>query len=479
MRIALVALMVVLVTGWAIPPGTVSAAALTAAAALQAQGPPDAVAQPAGQLPPPAALLVQVFQLITEEALAPPPYTVLLQAAVEGMRAALRAAGVATPLADIPITGYPDQDLQAVLARLQRATALLSGGPAGSAGSMEVAYAAVKAMVAAVREANSVFLTPDEQARFSRSESGEFVGIGVVLEERDGRVVIARVLEDSPAAQAGVLPEDVIEAVNGQPTAGLGLEQVRALIAGEEGGVVTLQLLRPATGTQVVVSITRARIRQRTLTARLVAPAVGYVRLTQFRRGVAQELGQALTALRAEGARGIVLDLRDNPGGLLNESVDVASYFLDEGVVITVQERTTSRTYTVRPRQPKFTRAVAVLVNRGSASASEVVAGALQDAGIRLVGETTFGKSTIQLVYEFPDGSALRLTVARYLTRNGRDISGRGLVPDLVVPLGMAVAGTPSDAQLQRAVMLVSDLVRGVAHSRRSPPAALAWASGF
>jgi len=144
--------------------------------------------------------------------------------------------------------------------------------------------------------------------------------------------------------------------------------------------------------------------------------------------------------------------------------VDIASHFLRGGVVTTVRgtrDRTT--TYLVRPREPKFLADVVVLVNRRSASASEVVAGALQDAGVQLIGERTFGKGTVQLVYEFDDGSGLRLTVARYLTRNGREVEGVGLVPDVAVPFGLAVVGTPSDPQLQRAMNVVAEMLRRAA----------------
>jgi carboxyl-terminal processing protease len=418
--------------------------------------------RPAGaQIPNGQQLFSQVFRLIGERALAPPPYPVLLRAAVSGMQRVLRTHGVASTVGEIAITGNDQQDLQATLTRLQQAIALLPPGVP----PIEVAYGAIRAMVEAVGDRYTSFLLPPEMARFMeqlQSEPQSFVGIGVLLTEQEGRVVIVGVVEDSPAAQAGIRPDDIIVSVNGQPTQGRTLAEVRQMIAGEEGSVVTLGLFRPSTGQTLTVPMTRARIVQATVTARMVAPNIGYLRLSLFRSGSADLVASALRQLQEEGARGLVLDLRSNPGGLLHESIDIASHFLQEGIIVTDRgARNRSTTYVVRPREPKFLANVAVLVNRTSASASEIVAGALQDAGVKLIGDRTFGKASVQTVHEFADGSGLFLTTARYLTRSGRDISDQGLTPDIPVALGSAAPGTPDDAQLQRAVAVVTDLLRG------------------
>ncbi|KRT76800.1 MAG: carboxy-terminal processing protease, carboxyl-terminal processing protease [Armatimonadetes bacterium CSP1-3] len=417
--------------------------------------------QPArAQTPNGLQLFTEVYRLVTQEALAPPAPIVLLRAAADGMQRALRSQGV--DLRTVELSGVEAQDLQTMQGLLRQAMAL---APRGFP-PMEVAYAAIKAMVEAVGDRNTVFLTPFEQARFNeqQQEPPPIVGIGVTLSEQGGRVVITSVVEDSPAARGGVLPQDLIMSVNGQPAEGRNLSDVRQMIAGEEGGEVVLVLFRPSTGETLTVPLFRARIVQPTASARMIGPEIGYLRLTQFREGSAVQLASLLRQLQSEGARGLILDLRNNPGGFLIESVDIASHFLRGGVVTTVRgtrDRTT--TYLVRPREPKFLADVVVLVNRRSASASEVVAGALQDAGVQLIGERTFGKGTVQLVYEFDDGSGLRLTVARYLTRNGREVEGVGLVPDVAVPFGLAVVGTPSDPQLQRAMNVVAEMLRRAA----------------
>lgn len=416
-----------------------------------------AMAQPAPPSQAAAGLQVfsQTFRLITEEAYTPPSYQVLLRAAAEGAQRFLRGSGIDFS-ATLSFTGNERQDLQALITRMQQA---MERVPASLPVS-EVAYAATKAMVQAVGDRNTLFLTPAEQARFNEAqqEPQPFVGIGVQLSEQSGRVVIVGVLEGSPAAVGGVFPGDVIVTVNGVAVEGRSVTEVRQLIAGEEGAPVTIGLTRPATGETLTTTLVRARIVQPTASGRMIAASIGYLRLTQFRQGSADQVAALIRQLQTEGAKGLILDLRNNPGGFLVESVDIASHFLREGLVTTVQRpRGRSTTYLVRPREPKFVNNIVVLMNGRSASASEVVAGALQDAGVKIVGETSYGKASVQVVYEFNDGSGLRLTVARYLTRNGRDIDGHGLTPDVAVEIGLAVVGAAGDAQLQRAIAAVNE----------------------
>jgi carboxyl-terminal processing protease len=183
---------------------------------------------------------------------------------------------------------------------------------------------------------------------------------------------------------------------------------------------------------------------------------MGYLRLTQFTERSAELVAAGLTALLEQGAKGIVFDLRGNPGGLLDASINIASHFLERGVVVTLEGgRRGSMAYTVRPRTPKYSGPLVLLVDRGSASASEVVAGALQDAGIRLVGTRTYGKATVQQVHSFRDGSGLRVTISRYLTPAGRNIEGQGLVPDIEVNTSGVQIGSADDAPLNTAVSLL------------------------
>ncbi|HEV8340442.1 MAG TPA: S41 family peptidase [bacterium] len=446
--------------GRRLPAALVTLVVILAVATIHPAATPSVLAQSAPAHSPAASglqLFSQIFRLITEEAYTPPPYQLLLKAAGEGAQLVLRGAGI--EFSTNGFSGNERTDLQTFLTRLQQA---MDRVPA-TLPPAEVVYAATKAMVQAVGDRNTVFLTPPEQARLNQqqAEPQPFVGIGVQLIEQSGHVVIVGVLESSPAAAGGVLPGDVITTVDGASVEGRSIADVRQLIAGEEGTFVTLGLTRPQTGEHLTATIVRARIVQPTASGRMLTPTIGYLRLTQFRQGSADQIAGLLRQLQSEGARGIVLDLRNNPGGYLVESVDIASHFLREGLVTTVRRpRGRSTTYLVRPREPKFVENLVVLLNGRSASASEVVAGALQDAGVKIIGETSYGKASVQVVYEFNDGSGLRLTIARYLTRGGRDIDGAGLTPDIAVPIGLAVVGAAGDAQLQRAIATLSEYLQ-------------------
>ncbi len=410
---------------------------------------PPALAQPAEFG---VALFVESYRVLRDEALSVPSAETLLRGADAGLRALLRDEGQPpTALGSLTLTGDDRADLDQFLHRIEQVQSISRSRP------ITVVYAAVAGMVASMRDPNSAFYSPDAFAQFIRRTRGDdFAGVGIVIEERAGQVVITDVLEGSPASEAGLRAGDAIVAVDGVATAGQMLEQVSQMIRGAENTPVVLTIRRAGQDAQLTLSITRRRIQQRVVTTRMLPSGVGYLRLTQFTQPSADLVAAGLRSLMQEGARGIVLDIRGNPGGLLEASVNVASHFLERGVVATLESgRGQSTAYTVRPRDPKFTGPLVVLVDRGSASASEVVAGALQDNGIKLVGTRTYGKATVQAVYRFRDGSGLRVTISHYLTPSGRDIEGQGLMPDVEVALAGAALGSAEDAQLNRAVAMV------------------------
>lgn len=410
---------------------------------------PPALAQPAEFG---VALFVESYRVLRDEALSVPSAETLLRGADNGLRALLRDEGQPpTALGSLVLTGDDRADLDQFLHRIEQVQSISRSRP------ITVVYAAVAGMVASMRDPNSAFFTPDAFAQFIRRTRGDdFAGVGIVIEEQAGQVVITDVLEGSPASEAGLRAGDAIVTVDGVATAGQTLDQVSQMIRGAENTPVVLTIRRAGQGAQLTFSITRRRIQQRVVTTRMLPSGVGYLRLTQFTQPSADLVAAGLRSLMQEGARGIVLDIRGNPGGLLEASVNVASHFLERGVVATLESgRGQSTAYTVRPRDPKFTGPLVVLVDRGSASASEVVAGALQDNGIKLVGTRTYGKATVQAVYRFRDGSGLRVTISHYLTPSGRDIEGQGLMPDVEVALAGAALGSAEDAQLNRAVAMV------------------------
>jgi carboxyl-terminal processing protease len=409
---------------------------------------PPASAQPADAG---AVLFVETYRLLRDEALTAPTTEILLRGADAGLQKALRDENVTTVgLSALQLSGEERGDVEAFLQRMETVQSHLRR-------PMGAAYAAIAGMVAALRDPNSAFYPPEAFAQFIRRTQGDsFVGVGIVIEDRNGQATIAEVLEDSPAADAGLRGGDVIVAVDGQPTAGLPLDRVSEMIRGTEGTQVVLRIQRPGDAQPINATITRRRIQQRVVSTKVLPSGVGYLRLTQFTQGSADLVAAGLRSLLEQGAKGVVLDMRGNPGGLLEASVNVASHFLERGVVVTLESgRGQSTSYTVRPRAPKYTGPLVVLVDRGSASASEVVAGALQDSGIKLIGTRTYGKATVQAVYRFRDGSGLRVTISRYLTPAGRDIDGRGLTPDVEITTGGVPIGSADDAPLNRAVAML------------------------
>ncbi len=408
-----------------------------------------AVAQPtdAG-----AMLFVETYRVLRDEALAQPTAETLLGGADAGMRTILRDEGQpAAALSPLQLTGDERGDLEQFLHRIEQVQTMARARP------MAVVYAAISGMVSSLRDANSAFYPPDAFAQFVRRTTGEdFVGIGIVIEDRAGQAVITEVLEDSPASESGLRGGDVILAVDGTTTTGMSLDQVSQMIRGAAGTTVVLRIQRQGQADVLTLTLTRRRIQQRVVSTRMMPSGIGYLRLTQFTQPSSDLFASGLKSLIDQGAKGIVLDLRGNPGGLLEASVNIASHFLDRGVVVTLESgRGSSTPYVVRPRTPKYTGPLVILVDRGSASASEVVAGALQDAGTKLIGTRTYGKATVQAVYRFRDGSGLRVTISRYLTPAGRDIDGRGLSPDIEVSTGGVPIGSPDDAPLNRAVAVL------------------------
>ncbi|MGC9529841.1 MAG: S41 family peptidase [Candidatus Bipolaricaulaceae bacterium] len=299
----------------------------------------------------------------------------------------------------------------------------------------DLLHGALRGMIDALGDPYSAFFDPQEYAQWQDSLVGEYSGVGMEITVRDGKVTVVAPLPGTPAEEAGIQAGDWIKAVDGQSTEGWSLEQASQQIRGQEGTVVTLTVEHPD-GTAQEVVITRARIHVDPVRAEyLEEEQVGYVRLLRFDFDTAAELGRALYGFPLDSLRGVVLDLRNNPGGVLSAAVAVASYFVDEGTVVqTKGAHPGTRTYASSgnsfPNVP-----VAVLVNQGTASASEIVAGAIQDRGVGvLVGRPTFGKGLIQeFVMRLPDGSAVKLTTGEYFTPAGNPVQDVGLAPDIPV----------------------------------------------
>jgi len=302
-----------------------------------------------------------------------------------------------------------------------------------------MAYGAIAGMVDALGDTgHSRFLDPEMVQKQRDFVQGQFEGIGAYIEVREGHVVIAAPMDGSPAQQAGLRAGDIILKVDGENAVNLPLDQVRSRIIGPEGSSVTLTVMNPDTGQARDITLVRARIElHNVLWQPLPGTTIAHVRIIGFSQGVTQDLQEALLAIQQQELTGAILDLRNNPGGLLDEAVSAASQFLDSGNVLLVKDAQGKTTpVAVEGEGVALDIPLVVLVNEGTASAAEIVAGALQDADrARLVGETTFGTGTVLSEYGLSDGSALLLAVQEWLTPAGRVIWHQGIVPDIEVTL--------------------------------------------
>ncbi len=311
--------------------------------------------------------------------------------------------------------------------------------------SQSLTYGAISGMVDALGDSgHSRFLSPDMLKAERNSLNGQFEGIGAEVQESGGHTVIVAPFDDSPAQQAGLLPGDVILKVDDEDVSELPLFQVVQRILGPAGTTVTLTVLTPATGKLREVTLTRAKITVHNLTWQQVpGTTIADVRIVAFSKGVSQDLQQALAEIKSQHLTGVILDLRNDPGGLLDEAIGVASQFIGAGSVLEEQDATGRITpVPVAHQYPVTDLPLVVLINHGSASASEITAGALQDAGrAALIGETTFGTGTVLNDFNLSDGSALLLATQEWLTPKGRVIWHHGITPDDQVSLA-------ADAQL-------------------------------
>jgi len=303
-------------------------------------------------------------------------------------------------------------------------------------------HAAVRGMLNTL-DPHSQFMEPTDFKGMQDDTNSRFGGLGVVVSQRDGALIIVTPMEDTPGFRAGLLPNDQIIKIEGAPTEKLDLNESIKLLRGEIGQKVTLTILRPSTKEIKDFTLMRESIKVASVKDAKILPAelagdfrVGYVRITQFNVPTADDLAKKLDELEKQGMQALILDLRYNPGGLLNSAVDVAGLFLPPKTLVASTEGrvpSQNRTYQTadsgrrRPRYP-----MAVLTNTGSASGSEIVAGALKDLRRAItVGETTFGKGSVQSVIQLQDGSAMRLTTAKYCTPSKQVIHEHGVTPTI------------------------------------------------
>ncbi len=284
---------------------------------------------------------------------------------------------------------------------------------------------------------HSVYLTKDDFSDLKEGTSGEFTGLGLEVGMQDGYVTVIAPIDGSPAAAADLQSGDVILKLDNVPIKGLSLGEAIEKMRGPKGSKIELTLGRPGTSQPFTVTLTRDTIKMASVRERLLEPGYGYIRIAQFQLATGEDVAKALEKLQAKGPlKGLVLDLRNNPGGVLSASVDVAGLFLDGGTVVYTEGRlpNSDMSFDARPGDASDNTPLVVLINAGSASASEIVAGALQDRGRAVVmGSDSFGKGSVQTILPLSDSRAVKLTTALYFTPNGRSIQAEGIVPDIPV----------------------------------------------
>ena len=305
--------------------------------------------------------------------------------------------------------------------------------------NQEEAYKAIREMLKKLEDPYTRFMDPQEFKNMQIDTSGELTGVGIQLaqDEQTKKLMVISPIEDTPAFKAGVLAKDVILKIDGKSTEGMDVNDAVKLIRGEPGSSVKLTVQRG--NKQIDYQLTRAKIEIHPVrydSKNSPNGKVGYIRLTQFSANAAQEMRTAIKELEKQQVTGYILDLRSNPGGLLNASVDIARMWIDDGAIVSTVDRQGETDLQVANNRALTDKPLVVLVDGGSASASEILSGALQDdKRATLIGTQTFGKGLVQSVRQLEDGSGLAVTIAKYLTPSKRDINKLGIAPDVVVEL--------------------------------------------
>ena len=284
---------------------------------------------------------------------------------------------------------------------------------------------------------HSTYLDPEGYKELRVGTSGEFGGLGIEVGMEDGFVKVISPIDDTPAQRAGIESGDLIIRIDDTPVKGLSLGEAVKLMRGKPGSKIHLTVIRKGEDKPLKITITRAVIKVNSVRSRMLEPGFGYVRISQFQSNTGENIINAVSELKKEyeaNLKGLIIDLRNNPGGVLNAAVAVSDAFLEDGLIVYTEGRVNDSEMKFKATPTDIVKGapIVVLVNGGSASASEIVAGALQDHKRAVImGTTTFGKGSVQTILPIPNGAALKLTTARYYTPSGRSIQAEGIIPDI------------------------------------------------
>jgi len=337
-------------------------------------------------------------------------------------------------------------------------------------------YEAIRGYLKALDDPYTVFFDPQGFKTFTEDMQGSFGGVGMRLESKDGKILVVAPIDDTPAYKAGVKPGDQIVEVDGQNVVNKPLDQVVSMIRGEVGKEVKIKIYRESEKKYYEFVLKRELIEVPVVEYKVLENNIGYIRFYEFTQNSPQKLADAFKALENK-VKGVILDLRNNPGGDLRSAVTIASFFISENdqVKTTIKDNNTSKTFDTKGiivyRQDrekrlygekvvkgtyKWNKPLIVLVNRYSASASEILSGAINDYNKAiLVGEKTFGKGVVQTIFTLSDGSAVKITTEKYLLPSGRDINKEGITPDILVEMAPENVGKDNDVQLNKAIEIL------------------------
>ena len=327
----------------------------------------------------------------------------------------------------------------------------------------EDAYVAIETMLASLNDPYTRFLDPKEFSEENQSIKGSLKGIGTQIGIRDGQLVIIAPLEDSPAERAGLLADDEILEINGESTKGISIDVAADKIRGEKGTTVKLLIKRKDVPNKVY-SIVRDEIEVKSVSTKppfetQIPEGIQYIRLSSFiSKNAAGEIETILNG--SPDAKGFIIDLRSNPGGLLTNAIYISDMLLNGGVIVSTVDRDSYKTTTRARRHQVTEKPIVVLINKGSASASEILSGALKDNHrATIVGEQSFGKGLVQEINRLPDEAGVNITIQRYLTPSGTDIHKKGITPDVVVELKKENADAKDDVQLKKAIEILKEAI--------------------
>lgn len=354
-----------------------------------------------------------------------------------------------------------DLDEQAIGGKIAEIEGIINRNFRGDIDGAQVEDHIYSGMLDGLNDPYSEYYSPEALALLDEATSGTYSGIGVLLSQDpySGVFTVVTCYENTPAAEAGMMPGDEICGVNGEDAAGLDLDELVSKIKTAPGDTVRLQLLRG--GEELELDVGRRDIQIPTVQADMLDRGIGYLQILEFDEVTVEQTRDALEQLDAQGMEKLIVDVRDNPGGILQVVCDVLDMFLPEGRIVYMEDKYGERTEYFSDAEHCFTKPLAVLINGNSASAAEIFAGAIKDYGLgTLVGTTTFGKGIVQRIFDLPDGSGLKLTIAKYFTPDGTDIHEKGIEPDVEEPLDEAlqnqmVIEREEDNQLQEAIRLL------------------------